>query len=63
MADLDGPTVSDAFYEELFRGPDGAPCPRPDFNRSAYALDIAVKKLRASGVPFKRWIPFIHLGK
>jgi len=61
--DEDGPVVADAFYEALFRGADGKPDVRPDITRSALALHIAVDKLRSSGVPFHRWVPFIHMGK
>lgn len=63
MADRDGPTIADAFYEELFRGVDGGPTHLPDVTKSARALDISVKKLRSEGVEFRRWVPFIHLGK
>ncbi|PPR00912.1 hypothetical protein CVT26_015522 [Gymnopilus dilepis] len=63
MEDSDGPVIADAFYEELCRGPDGTSLSRPDTRRSAKALAIAVEKLRSKGVPFKRWVPFIHMGK
>ncbi|KAF8154290.1 CHAT domain-containing protein [Crassisporium funariophilum] len=63
IKDKDGPTITDAFYEELFRGPDGQPTSRPDVNKSAMALHSAVKKLRSNDVPFRRWVPFIHMGK
>ena len=61
--DEDGPVVADAFYEELFRGADGKLDAGPDITRSALALHLAVDKLRSSGVPFHRWVPFIHMGK
>ena len=60
MKDADGPTITDAFYEELFQG---KPASRPDTTRSAQALHVAVNKLRSSGVGFHRWVPFIHMGK
>lgn len=63
MVDQDGPAITDAFYEELFRGPDGEPTRLPDVTKSARALDVSVKKLRSTGVAFRRWVPFIHLGK
>ncbi|PPQ88891.1 hypothetical protein CVT25_009126 [Psilocybe cyanescens] len=63
MMDKDGPTISDAFYRELFRGPDGKTAGEPDVTKSAYALHIAVKELRSRKVSFRRWIPFIHMGK
>ncbi|KAF8810350.1 TPR-like protein [Phlegmacium glaucopus] len=57
MKDRDGPTIADAFYEELFRGPDGKATLEPDITKSARALDVAVKKLRSSSpnVFFRRW--------
>ena len=62
--DKDGPTIVDRFYEELFPcGPDGTPALKPDMTKSALALHLAVKKLRLQGVPFWRWVPFIHMGK
>ncbi|EDR09388.1 uncharacterized protein LACBIDRAFT_318922 [Laccaria bicolor S238N-H82] len=64
MSDEDGPTIVDTFYEELFSGsPDGRPALKPDMTKSALALHLAVKKLRSQGVPFRRWVPFIHMGK
>jgi hypothetical protein len=59
MTDADGPTIADAFYEELFRG---GPL-KPDMAKSALALHLAVKKLRSQSVSFRRWVPFIHMGK
>jgi len=63
ILDADGPTIADAFYDELFRGPDGERVLQPDCTRSALALHVAVKKLRSEGVSFRRWVPFIHMGK
>ena len=64
MMDKDGPTIVDTFYEELFSGgPDGRPTLTPDMTKSALALHLAVKKLRSQGVSFRRWVPFIHMGK
>ncbi|KDR68185.1 hypothetical protein GALMADRAFT_161118 [Galerina marginata CBS 339.88] len=63
MTDVDGPTVADAFYEHLFQGPDGKPIRRPDMKKSAQALHVSVGKLRSKGVSFRRWLPFIHMGK
>ncbi|KAJ6506204.1 CHAT domain-containing protein [Mycena vitilis] len=64
MKDADGPEVAEAFYGHLFRNanPDLSPPVYPDLNDSAEALHIAVKKLRSSGVPFLRWVPFVHYG-
>ena len=61
--DKDGPTIADTFYEELFAGPDGRPALKPDMTKSALALHLAVKKLRSQSVSFRRWVPFIHMGK
>jgi hypothetical protein len=63
IADRDGPTIADTFYEELFRGPDGKPGLEPDTTKSAQALHIAVQKLRSQNASFARWIPFIHMGR
>jgi hypothetical protein len=63
MNDQDGPTITDAFYEELFCDSDGKPANEPDMTKSALALHLAVKKLRSQNVSFRRWVPFIHLGK
>jgi hypothetical protein len=65
ISDEDGPTVADTFYEYLFRE-NNSTVPnvfRPDINAAAGALHVAVAKLRAEGVSFKRWVPFIHLGR
>ncbi|KIK04823.1 hypothetical protein K443DRAFT_92380 [Laccaria amethystina LaAM-08-1] len=65
MMDKDGPTIADTFYKELFSGgPDGRPALEPDMTKSALALHLAVKKLRSQpDVSFRRWVPFIHMGK
>ena len=63
MADKDGPIIADAFYEELFRGPDAKPALQPDTTKSAQALHDAVRKLRSQNASFCCWIPFIHIGK
>ena len=56
MNDTDGPFVAEQFYKTLLKNeiiqPDAIP----------YALDLAVQKLRALGVPPHRWAPFIHIG-
>lgn len=63
MRDEDGPTIADAFYRELFLGPDGQKALVPDVTKSAYALHNAVQELRAQKVSFRRWVPFIYMGK
>jgi hypothetical protein len=56
ISDVDGPKVAKWFYEDLFA--------KETINADAvaYALDNAVAKLRKSGVPSDRWVPFIHMG-
>ena len=58
MDDLDGPIVAKTIYEELFHSRaeilDPAAIP--------YALDSAVRKLRAKGLASSRWAPYVHLG-
>ena len=63
MWDVDGPVVADAFYKELFTGPDGDRLEVPDTSKSAKALWIAVNELRSKGIEFRRWVLFIHMGK
>jgi len=66
--DSDGPEVADAFYEHLFETShsntvdSNSPHPYVDTTKAAVALQLAVAKLRAKGVPFKRWAPFVHYG-
>jgi len=63
MCDLDGPSVADVVYKELFRGSDGRTNQQPDCTKSARALHMAVQQLRSDGVLFHRWVLFIHMGK
>jgi hypothetical protein len=56
ISDEDGPKVAKWFYEELFAKE------VIDADKVAYALDNAIGKLRKSGVPTHRWVPFIHMG-
>jgi hypothetical protein len=56
MADDDGPKVAQWFYKELLSKE------VIDTDSVAYALDVAVSKLRATGVAPYRWAPFIHMG-
>jgi hypothetical protein len=64
--DVDGPEIMDTFYENLFEAKDSTstnpPQPHLDAMQAARALHLAVAKLRAKGVPFVRWVPFVHLG-
>ncbi|KAJ7203263.1 hypothetical protein GGX14DRAFT_544315 [Mycena pura] len=57
MDDQDGPMVAETVYSHLFR--DGR---QPQASDAAEALQLAVNKLKAQGVPYHRWVPFIHMG-
>ena len=57
MNDKDGPLVASVFYSHLFQ--DGR---LPQASDAAEALHLAIKTLRKEGVPYERWIPFIHMG-
>lgn len=63
--DIDGPKIADDFYENLCKnnGFSATETSRPDSSQAARALHLAVTKLRAEGVSFARWLPFIHLGQ
>jgi hypothetical protein len=56
IADDDGPKVAKWFYQELLAEE------VVDVESVAYALDLAIGKLRDSGVSPLRWVPFIHVG-
>jgi hypothetical protein len=56
ISDVDGPLVAKWFYEELFSSN------VIDADAVAYALDLAVCKLRNSGGSSHRWVPSIHMG-
>ena len=62
MADDDGPVIAEEFYNHLFEGRKVDEGFQLDVTKSARALHCAVKKLRDSGVPFVRWVPFVHYG-
>lgn len=57
MLDKDGPVVAEAVYKELFGSGKW-----PQATDAAKALYLAVRKMRADGVPYERWVPFIHIG-
>ncbi|KAJ7464393.1 CHAT domain-containing protein, partial [Mycena latifolia] len=64
MMDEDGPIVAETVYSHLF---DEQRLKRlnmrhPEAKDTAEALQIAVRKLRDSGVPYECWMPFIHIG-
>ncbi|TFK23747.1 hypothetical protein FA15DRAFT_705213 [Coprinopsis marcescibilis] len=59
ISDVDAPVVADVFYKHMFRN--GTECP-PDVSEAAYALHLAVQKIRDSGASFWNWVPYIHFG-
>ncbi|TFK62160.1 hypothetical protein BDN72DRAFT_827758 [Pluteus cervinus] len=57
ISDEYAPFVADRVYKRLLE------TPQPDYRRSAYALNEAVRALRKEpGVGFRHWVPFIHFG-
>jgi len=58
MEDRDGPTISKAFYEYMFREPGR----KADFRDLAEALNLAIRTMRKNRVPLERWIMFVHIG-
>jgi CHAT domain-containing protein len=62
MADTDGADLSKHFYKTLFSNKDSQNGV-PYHERSARALQIAVKKLRKKrGMTLERWVNFVHYG-
>ncbi|KAJ7276790.1 hypothetical protein C8J57DRAFT_1310434, partial [Mycena rebaudengoi] len=57
MEDEDGPIVAETVYSHLLGSGK-----RPQASEAAKALQLAVRKMRDAGVPYERWVPFIHLG-
>ena len=60
MGDVDGPVVAETVYKELYQG--GADSEVLDPDAIPYALDLAVRKLRAKGLAASRWAPYVHIG-
>jgi CHAT domain-containing protein len=59
MADIDGRDLAKYFYKELFSDSRGILY----HERSAKALQFAVKKLRRKrGITLERWVNFVHYG-
>jgi hypothetical protein len=56
MNDWDGPKIAEMVYRELFKGEE------LDLQVIPFALDAAVRHLRAEGVVPSRWAPYIHIG-
>ncbi|KAI9436247.1 CHAT domain-containing protein [Lactarius indigo] len=62
MADMDGRDISKHFYKYIFSENPGRRG-LPYYERSARALQFAVKKLRKKrGVTLERWVNFVHYG-
>ncbi|KAJ7252958.1 CHAT domain-containing protein [Mycena rebaudengoi] len=57
MMDEDGPVVAETVYSHLLGSGQ-----RPQASEAVKALQLAVRKMRDAGVPYERWVPFIHLG-
>ncbi|KAJ7674365.1 CHAT domain-containing protein, partial [Mycena rosella] len=57
MDDQDGPVVAEVVYNHLFGSGK-----TPEVTDAAKGLQLAVRKLRDLGVPYERWVPFIHMG-
>lgn len=63
MNDEDGPPLAKEFYSNMgFQGIGAQHHVVADSSQAAMALNNAVNTLRAGGVPFDRWINFIHFG-
>jgi CHAT domain-containing protein len=58
MADEDGPLVAEVFYKHMFRKKSGVDCA----DAAGEGLAKATRELRRRGVPFSRWINFVHYG-
>jgi hypothetical protein len=59
MVDIDGRDLAKYFYKELFSDSRGTPY----HERSAKALQFAVRKLRRKrGITLERWVNFVHYG-
>ncbi|KAJ6575764.1 CHAT domain-containing protein [Mycena vulgaris] len=58
MRDADGPVVAETVYGHLFGKGGGI----PQVIDVARALQLAVRKMRDAGIPYERWVPFIHMG-
>lgn len=58
MGDVDGPTIAEAFYQELTKNATF------DMDDIPYALDFAVERFRSLDRHLgpHRWAPFIHIG-
>ncbi|TFK16512.1 hypothetical protein FA15DRAFT_650851 [Coprinopsis marcescibilis] len=59
ISDNDAPVIADAFYAHMFRHGTERP---PDATEAAYALHLAVQKIRDGGAKFWNWVPYVHFG-
>jgi hypothetical protein len=57
MADDDGPVLAQNFYKHMFKKKGPVDC-----GDAAEGLAKAIRALRRMGVPFERWINFVHYG-
>ncbi|KAJ7246519.1 CHAT domain-containing protein [Mycena rebaudengoi] len=57
IMDDDGPAIVETVYNHLLGSGK-----RPQASEAAKALQLAVRRMRDAGVPYERWVPFIHLG-
>jgi hypothetical protein len=56
MNDIDGPFIAERVYRAIFR--EG----KLDLAAVPYALDAAVRELRAAGTDPSRWATYVHIG-
>jgi hypothetical protein len=60
MNDLDGPQVAADVYRTMFE--DASDRRVANQSAAAFGLDIAVRKLRETGVSASRWATYVHIG-
>jgi hypothetical protein len=60
MRDREGPVIAKSIYSALFKADVTSEYLNPD--DVPYALDDAVRKLRASGLDPSIWATYVHIG-
>jgi hypothetical protein len=60
MNDLDGPQVAANVYRTMFE--DASNGQVASRSAAAFGLDLAVRKLRETGVSASRWATYVHIG-
>jgi hypothetical protein len=60
MNDSDGPQIAADVYRTMFS--DVSDGPNVDRSATAFGLDLAVRKLRETGVSASRWATYVHIG-